>query len=237
MSDLVQSLMRVKYTALDLPISWTGFWKYLLLKVGEKTAVRAIWNRFKPSGFTNGEIIIAKQKELNHLEKFRAVDTFLFDIDGVLTGGQLLITEGGALLRSMNVRDGYAMRVAVSQGFRIGIISGGTTPGAQDRLSALGVQDVFLGVQDKLAVYNEYCDRYQITHSSILYMGDDLPDLPVLKLVGMPCCPCDAVDEVRVLASYISSKAGGQGCVRDVIEKVLKLRGTWPGYPTIKPPN
>ncbi len=174
---------------------------------------------------------------MNYLEKFRAIETFLFDIDGVLTGGQLLITESGALLRSMNVRDGYAIRVAVTQGFRVGIISGGTTPGATDRLAALGVQDIHLGVQDKLAIYEKYCQKYQISNETILYMGDDLPDLPVMCKVGMPCCPRDAVEEIRDIASYVSMKAGGDGCVRDVIEKVLKLRGTWPGYPTIKPPK
>ena len=174
---------------------------------------------------------------MNYLEKFRAVDTFLFDIDGVLTNGKIFLTEEGALLRSMNVRDGYGMRIAIEKGFRIGIISGGTTPGAIDRLQALGVQDVFLGVQEKLDVYRAYCEKYALNGESILYMGDDLPDLAVLREVGMPCCPKDAVAEIRDLATYVSDKAGGDGCVRDVIEKVLKLKGYWPGYPSIKPPN
>ena len=174
---------------------------------------------------------------MNYLEQFRTVDTFLFDIDGVLTTGELFVTSEGALLRSMNVKDGYAMRIAIEHGCRIGIISGGTMPGAHDRLGALGVSDIYLGVDDKAEIYQSFCEKYGLDGSTILYMGDDLPDLSILSQVGMPCCPKDAVDEVRDISSYISPKAGGKGCVRDVVEKVLKLKGSWPGYPHIKPPS
>ena len=174
---------------------------------------------------------------MNYLEQFRNVDTFLFDIDGVLTTGTLFITSEGVMLRSMHVKDGYAIKVAIDKGFRIGIISGGTMPGADDRFGALGVSDIHLGVVDKQSVYEAYCKKYNLDGTSILYMGDDLPDLGILSKVGMPCCPKDAVDEVRDFSSYISPKNGGKGCVRDVIEKVLKLKGSWPGYPLIKPPG
>ncbi len=171
---------------------------------------------------------------MNHLERFRSIETFIFDIDGVLTSGHVLLTEEGKLLRIMSVRDGYAMKVATLNGFRICIISGGVTPGVEDRLSALGIKDIHLGVMDKVAVYKKFVSKYGLSEGNILYMGDDLPDFDVMQCVGLPCCPKNAIDEIRDLSLYISSQPGGEGCVRDVIEKVLKLKGLWPGYPTLK---
>ncbi len=174
---------------------------------------------------------------MNYLIKFRKVRCFMFDIDGVMTDGQVLINEHGELLRRMNVRDGFAIRVAVQCGYKVAVISGGTTPGAKCRLGDLGVNDIYLGIQDKVATYRELIQKYGLKTDEILYMGDDLPDLKVMSEVGMPCCPKDAVDEIRDLSAYISPLQGGHGCVRDVIEKVLKLQGQWPGYPNIKAPH
>ncbi len=170
---------------------------------------------------------------MNYLKKFRNIRTFLLDVDGVLTSGHILLDAQGNMLRSLSVRDGYAMRVAARRGYRIAIISGGTTPGGMNRFKELGLKDIHFGVQDKVAVYQQLVEKYQLDPETVLYLGDDLPDLEVMRSVGLPCCPRDAVDEIRDLSLYISPKAGGEGCVRDVIEKVLKLRGDWPGYPTI----
>ena len=145
----------------------------------------------------------------------------------------MLLHQDNLLLRSMSVRDGFAMRVAVQSGYRLAIISGGDTPTAIDRLNKLGVQDVVMECTDKVAALNDLVKKYDLQKEEMLYMGDDLPDFDPMKMVGLPCCPQDAVDEIRDISVYVSSKKGGQGCVRDVIEKVLKLRGDWPGYPNL----
>lgn len=133
----------------------------------------------------------------------------------------------------MSVRDGFAIRTAVQSGYRLAIISGGNTPTAIDRLSKLGVQDIVMECTGKVAALNDLVKKYDLQKEEMLYMGDDLPDFDPMKMVGLPCCPQDAVDEIRDISVYVSSKKGGQGCVRDVIEKVLKLRGDWPGYPNL----
>lgn len=167
---------------------------------------------------------------MNELEVFSTVHTFIFDVDGVLTNSQLLVTEDGKLLRSMNTRDGYAMKHAVNNGYRVAIITGGKSAGVKDRLSALGIEDIYIGVQDKLAVYHDFIEKHQIDPAGILYMGDDLPDYDVMRRVGLPACPADAAQEILTLSQYISHVDGGAGCVRDVIEKVLRLQGKWPDY-------
>ena len=152
----------------------------------------------------------------------------------MLTEGTILLHQDGSLLRSLFVRDGYAMRVAVDAGYRLAIISGGNTPTAHDRFSALGLQDVIMQSKDKLSDLNALKRKYQLKDEEILFMGDDIPDYDAMMSVGMPCCPKDAVDEIRDISLYVSNRKGGQGCARDVIEKVLKLRGDWPGYPNLE---
>ncbi|MEM7573717.1 MAG: HAD-IA family hydrolase [Bacteroidota bacterium] len=167
---------------------------------------------------------------MNELEKFHEIDTFLFDVDGVFTDSQLLVTENGELLRQMNVRDGYAVKLAIRQGYRVGIITGGSSEGVKLRLQGLGVRDIFLGISEKIAAYETYLERYQINlngEGRILYMGDDMPDYEVMRRVGLPCCPSDAAAEIVGICKYISPREGGKGCVRDVIEKVLKIQGKW----------
>lgn len=163
----------------------------------------------------------------NVLSRFRYIETFMFDVDGVLTNNEVLVTEEGVLLRSMNVRDGYALRQALVKGFNVFIITGGQSKGVVDRLQALGIRDIATGVKNKLGAYEEYLDIYGLREEKILYMGDDLPDYEVMRRVGMPVCPTDAAPEIRAICNYISPFKGGYGCVRDVIEKVLKLNGAW----------
>ena len=165
---------------------------------------------------------------MNHLDAFRDITTFIFDVDGVLTDGTVFIEEDGRLLRTMHVRDGFAMRTAVNKGYRLAIISAGKSDGVKVRLEALGIEDVLMGQEDKSASFDGLIAKYDINPDLTLYMGDDLPDYKVMRKVGMPACPADAAQEILELARYISPVPGGRGCVRDVIEKVLRLRGDWP---------
>ncbi|MEM6879378.1 MAG: 3-deoxy-D-manno-octulosonate 8-phosphate phosphatase [Bacteroidota bacterium] len=167
---------------------------------------------------------------MNELESFGEVDTLIFDVDGVLTDGTLLVTGAGELLRKMSVRDGYALKHAHRAGYRVAIITGGKSEGVVKRLKNLGITDVFYGVQDKLAIYEEYLRINGIDsmgEGRILYMGDDMPDLTVMRRVGLPCCPHDAAPEIVGLSKYVSKFTGGAGCARDVIEKVMKVQGMW----------
>jgi len=164
---------------------------------------------------------------MNFLEKFNDIETIILDVDGVLTNGELLITEEGKLLRKMNVKDGLAMKLAMNAGIKVCIITGGNSNGVIDRLKALGIVDIYSGIRDKIEAYDELVDIYELDEDKILYMGDDLPDYPVMRRVGLPCCPADACNEVIDVSYYVSPKNGGEGCVRDVIEKILKLKGVW----------
>ena len=165
--------------------------------------------------------------EKSYKEYLHQITTFIFDIDGVLTDGSLFIDTRGELLRTMNVKDGYALKKAITKGYQIAIISGGTNEAASERLKALGIEDVYLGIHDKKTIFNEYINDKNLNPGSVLYMGDDIPDLPVLEVVGLSTCPQDAVAEVKNMVSYVSFKNGGKGCVRDVIEQVLKVQGKW----------
>ncbi len=164
---------------------------------------------------------------MNNLEIFNQIHTFIFDVDGVLTNSQVLVMQDGQLLRQMSIRDGYAIKRAVQEGYRVVIISGGKSEGVRVRLQNLGVPDVYLGIQDKLDTYEEVIEMYELDEGGILYMGDDLPDYPVMRRVGLPACPANAAYEIKAIAQYISPIEGGSGCARDVIEKVLRLKGDW----------
>lgn len=165
--------------------------------------------------------------EINFKEKLQKVTTFIFDVDGVLTDGSLLVMPDGEFLRRMNIKDGYAMALAVKRGYRIAIISGGHSSGVPVRLKRLGIEEVYMGVENKLVVYDQLLEKYSLSDEQILYMGDDVPDLPLIKRCGVPCCPADAVTEILQKSIYVSSREGGQGCVRDIIEQVLRLHGNW----------
>lgn len=164
----------------------------------------------------------------SYKEYLNAITTFIFDVDGVMTNGELFIDNDGNLLRTMNVKDGYAIKVALKAGYHVAIITGGKNDAVKNRLVALGIKDVFLGVENKIKCYEDYLKVNTINPSQVLYMGDDLPDIPVMKLVGLPTCPQDAVAEVKAMSLYISHKDGGKACVRDVIEQVMKVHEKWP---------
>jgi 3-deoxy-D-manno-octulosonate 8-phosphate phosphatase (KDO 8-P phosphatase) len=161
------------------------------------------------------------------LEKFKSIRTFVFDVDGVMTDGSVQVFDTGEQLRTMNTKDGYCLQLAIKKGYRILIISGGASEGVRLRLQKLGIQDVFLKVENKQEKLLEYVREHGLEEKDMLYMGDDIPDYQVMKQVGLACAPADAAPEIRHIAAYISSFSGGHGCVRDVIEKVLKLNGHW----------
>lgn len=161
------------------------------------------------------------------LDKFKHITTFVFDVDGVLTDGTLFVLPDGLMARRMNIKDGYALQLAVKKGYQIVIISGGSSPEVKQRLLNLGITEVWMEVKDKSSVLQKFMQEKQLDKSEVLYMGDDMPDLQVMQLAGLPCCPADAVQEIKEKAVYISHLNGGDGCARDVIEKVMKLRGNW----------
>ncbi len=164
---------------------------------------------------------------INYKEKLGKITTFMFDYDGVMTDGTMILQHEGQPLRSANVKDGYVLQLAMKLGYRIVIISGGFSKSVENRFGALNIKDVFLGVPDKAKVYKEYIEKNNIHPDEIVYMGDDIPDYRVMKQVGVPVCPADAVEEIKNICLYISDKGGGKGCVRDIIEQVLKVQGKW----------
>jgi 3-deoxy-D-manno-octulosonate 8-phosphate phosphatase (KDO 8-P phosphatase) len=171
---------------------------------------------------------------LTMLERFKKITTFVLDVDGVLTDGKVALTGDGEMVRSMNTKDGYAMQLAIKNGYRIVIISGGTSTPVQIRLNKLGIEAVYIKVEDKTAVLQQYMQQHQLVSDEVLYMGDDVPDYDVMLTCGIAAAPADAVSDIKQIAQYISPYKGGEGCVRDVIEKVMKLRGHWHLLTTIK---
>lgn len=161
------------------------------------------------------------------LQKLRDITTFIFDVDGVLTTGDILASNTGEFLRSFNIKDGYALQLAVKKGYHVCIISGGSGQAMQKRFEGLGIKNIFLSVSDKVAVFEEILKQYQLKPAEVLYMGDDIPDYNIMKLVGLPACPSDAVEEIKALSTYISPFTGGKTAVRDVIEKVMRIQGNW----------
>jgi 3-deoxy-D-manno-octulosonate 8-phosphate phosphatase (KDO 8-P phosphatase) len=164
---------------------------------------------------------------MNILELFEPVKVFVFDIDGVLTDGMLHVQEDGELLRRMNIKDGYALQLAVKKGYKVWIISGGKTNAVKQRLNKLGVEDVYVAVDDKITLLKSLIEKEHYQSEELLYMGDDMPDIKAMMLCGLRTCPADAVGEVKAISQYISPLNGGCGCARDVIEKVLKINGDW----------
>jgi 3-deoxy-D-manno-octulosonate 8-phosphate phosphatase (KDO 8-P phosphatase) len=155
------------------------------------------------------------------------VKAFVFDVDGVLTDGAVLVTESGEQLRRMNIKDGYAISKALEKGFHLFVISGGQSEGVRKRLEYLGVKEIYLGVKNKVEIYNQLLKKYQLNSEQILYMGDDMPDLELIKISGVGCCPSNACVEVLQAVSYVSPFKGGEACARDVIEKTLKVQDLW----------
>lgn len=158
------------------------------------------------------------------LKKIRAL---FFDVDGVLSTETIEMHPNGEPMRTVNIKDGYALQHAVKCGLKIAIITGGKTENMRIRYEGLGIKDVFLGVSVKIKKYNELKEAYGLKDEEILYMGDDVPDYEVMKECGLPCCPNDAATEIKEISTYISHREGGRGCVRDVVEQVLKAQGLW----------
>lgn len=163
----------------------------------------------------------------NYKALLTQVNTFIFDYDGVMTDGKLMLQHNGQPLRTANVKDGYSLQLAVRLGYRVVIISGGISKSVENRFDALKITDVFLGVSNKLEIFEKYVKDNNLKAENIVYMGDDIPDYKVMKRVGVPVCPADAVEEIKDISIYISDKTGGHGCVRDIIEQVLKVQGKW----------
>lgn len=159
-----------------------------------------------------------------NLKKIKAL---AFDVDGVLSAETIYLHPNGEPMRTVNIKDGYAIQLAVKCGLQVAIITGGNTAAVRKRYEGLGVKDVYLGAAVKTNEYARWKEKYGLRDEEILYMGDDIPDYEVLKLCGLPCCPADAAPEIKEVATYISHCKGGYGCGRDVIEQVLKAQGKW----------
>lgn len=163
----------------------------------------------------------------NFKTKLPKVKAFVFDVDGVLTDGSVTLMPDGEQVRTMNIKDGYALQLAVKRGYKIAIISGGKSEMVRKRLNGLGVVDVYLGIQTKIDTLKEYMEFHQLNVNEVLYMGDDMPDYEVMKYIDIPTCPADSATEIKNISIYVSPKNGGKGCVRDVIEQVLRVQNKW----------
>ncbi len=165
---------------------------------------------------------------MNILSRLGLIKLFVFDMDGVLTDGGLLIQNDEQWTRRMDIKDGYALQLAVKSGYKILIVSGSESKPVADRLNKLGITEIYMKINDKLSFLKNYVEKNNNKGDEVLYMGDDIPDYECMKLAGIACCPRDAALEIQKMSSYVSPYKGGHGCVRDVIEKVLKLNNNWP---------
>jgi 3-deoxy-D-manno-octulosonate 8-phosphate phosphatase (KDO 8-P phosphatase) len=163
----------------------------------------------------------------NFKEELQNVKAFVFDIDGVLSTQTIALSLWGIPLRTVNLRDGYAIQLAVKKGYRVGVISGANSKEYIKRLKTLGVNDIYLNSRTKKESMKELVSKWGVDIKTVLYMGDDIPDFEVMKMVGLPACPSDADSEIKQVSVYISDKRGGEGCVRDVIEQTLRLHNNW----------
>lgn len=163
---------------------------------------------------------------MNYKEKLKDITTFILDVDGVLTDGKVYLLKE-EVVRALNSKDGYALQYASKNNYDIFIITGGYSEDLKKRLIDLGIKDVFLRSSKKIDVYNGIKEKYGIEDKQVLYMGDDIPDIPVLKIAGVSCCPGDAAIDVKEIVDYHSPIDGGKGCVREIIEQTLRVQGTW----------
>lgn len=168
-----------------------------------------------------------EKRMTNFKEDLTKVKAFVFDVDGVFSNGIFYLNPDGEPLRSMNIKDGFAVQLAVKKGYKIGIITGGTSKSIKVRFNGLGVEDVYLCCANKMIFFEDFIKKNNLNPDNILYMGDDLPDYNVMKRVGVPTCPADSAEEIKQISKYISDVKGGNGCVRDVIEQVMRAQGKW----------
>ena len=155
------------------------------------------------------------------------VTAFAFDVDGVLSTSITFIQPDGQLFRTANIKDGYSIQLLRKKGYPVAIITGGNYEGVRKRFENLGVTDIYFVANDKRKALDDFVKKHHLDIQQIMYMGDDIPDLPPMKLVGVPVCPADAAEDIKAVARYISDKNGGEGCVRDVVEQVLRARQDW----------
>ena len=158
------------------------------------------------------------------LKKIRAI---IFDVDGVLSASTITLAADGEPLRTVNIKDGYAIQLAQKMGLRIVILTGGKTEAVRLRYERLGVEDIYMGCTVKVKTYEEFLSKYALTDEQVMYVGDDIPDYEIMKSVGCACCPSDACKEIKAISRYVSDAKGGHGCGRDVIEQVLTAQGKW----------
>ena len=164
---------------------------------------------------------------MNYKTKLAHIKALAFDVDGVFTDGTVQLLPGHEPIRTFHSKDGYAIQVAARQGLQLAVITGGKSETVKERLKTLGIQDVWLGARHKIEAYEEWLAMYDLRDEEVLYMGDDLPDTEVLQRAGLSCCPRDSAPEIRAIVDYISPLDGGKGCVREVIEQVLRAQGKW----------
>ena len=164
---------------------------------------------------------------MNYKVKLEEIELFVFDYDGVFTDGIVLLLDDGANVRQANTRDGYAVQWAVKQGLKVAVLTGGKEKAVVDRMKLLGVEEVHSGCHDKLKSLEDLCSKLSIDLDKVLYMGDDMPDYPAMLKVGLPVCPKDACTDILEISKYVSPVEGGKGCVRDILEQVMKLTGIW----------
>ncbi len=163
----------------------------------------------------------------NFKELLPQITTLIFDVDGVLASNLVSLFEGVEPVRTANIKDGYAMQLAVKKGLRLVIITGGKSEAVEHRYRALGIQDIYMRSSIKIVDFEKVVEKYNLTMDEIMYMGDDIPDLEIMQRVGVPCCPADASPEIKEVSVFVSNRDGGQGCARDIIEQVLKAQGKW----------
>jgi 3-deoxy-D-manno-octulosonate 8-phosphate phosphatase (KDO 8-P phosphatase) len=164
---------------------------------------------------------------MNSLPDFSQIKGFVLDVDGVLTDGSVIVMENGDQVRLMNIKDGYALQLAVKCGYTLGIISGGRSLGVKHRLQGLGIQHIYMGSGEKLPVFQRFLETSGLLPHEVIYIGDDMPDIPVMQAAGISIAPADAANDVRKTATWVSEINGGKGCVREVIEMVMKAQGRW----------
>ena len=161
------------------------------------------------------------------MEKLKHITHFIFDIDGVLTPGTVLVTEEGHMLRTVNIKDGYALQHAIKRGFKVAIISGGTSDGMRKRFEGLGLEHIYLGQGNKVKAFEELKNIWGVESEDIAYCGDDMPDYPLLKQVGLSTCPSDAATDIKDICELIIPHKGGNGCARFLLENAMKLQDSW----------
>lgn len=158
------------------------------------------------------------------LQKIKAI---VFDVDGVLSAETVQMDTNGQPIRTVNIKDGYAIQLAVKRGLHIAIMTGGHNEEIRSRYQYLGVKDIFLSCSMKIQTWGTFTKKYGLSDDEIIYMGDDIPDYEVMQRAGCPCCPADACHEIKNISTYVSERRGGYGCARDIIEQVLRAQGLW----------